>query len=200
MRLIMFLAVTFVAMTDSARAGVISSNFGPADSFHTDSGAPVDQKPSISFTSAVDQALNEVDFAVSLRSAGSVNQLTVRLSGDTGGHPGTSVGTGTFDGLLSLTPGILQWIPVTQLALSAGTTYWISLEAPQNNVIWNYNDQLASGDSRFISNVWTVQAADTQGALRIIGSDVTATPEPGTWVLLASGIVAAAGARRRREN
>ena len=185
-------------MAGGARAGTIYSNFGPGDSFHTDSGAPVDQKPSISFISTVDQALSEVDFAVSLRSAGSVNQLTLRLSGDTAGHPGTSVGTGIFDGFLSVTPGILQWIPVTQLTLAAGTTYWISLEAPQNNVIWNYNDQLASGDSRFISNVWTVQAADTQGALRIIGSDVTASPEPGTWFLLAGGIGAVGRARRRR--
>jgi hypothetical protein len=202
MRLNIFLAAVFVATAGGARAGVIYSNFGPGDSYHIDSGVPIDQTPSISFISTTDQVLSEVDFAVYLRSAGSANALTVRLSEGTAGHPGASLGTDTFDGSLSVTSAIYQWIPSTQLALTGGAQYWISLESAPGNVIWSYNDQLTAGDSRFISNTWTAQPADTQGVIRIMGAqaDAAAAPEPGTWAMLTGGLAAFAEIRRRRRN
>jgi hypothetical protein len=184
-----------------SRAGIIYSNFGPGDTYATGSGALIAQLPSISFVSATDQFLSEVDFAAYLSSADVIsNSVTISLSADESGHPGSSaLAFTTFTGSLSTTPAILQWIlNPTQQELLSGNTYWITLDAPANSAVWNFNDQMKAGDSRFVSGVWTTEPTDTQSAIQIIGTGASATPEPQSWVLLLGGSVALAAWRRRQ--
>ena len=74
------------------QAGIIYSDFGPGESFDQDAGdvvsQSVDVRPSFAFTSAVAQELTEVDFVTSIGEVGDLNEVTVSLSSDDGGHPG----------------------------------------------------------------------------------------------------------------
>jgi hypothetical protein len=179
-------ALAFVmglVLSGFSSAGVLYSNFGPGDSYHTDSGTFINQKPSLSVVAGSGQWLGEIDFAASLFDSGSLNQVTVSLSDDVFGHPAASaLASHVFTGALSLTPAILQWTLTSAQPLVSGNTYWVTLDASPGAVVWNYNDQVQAGDSRLISGVWTPEPGDTQGAIRILTADAP-VPEPATWLL-----------------
>jgi hypothetical protein len=61
---------------------------GDVVSSSTDSS---DQRPSIEFTAGVRRTLAEVDFVTSIDRSGDPNDITVTLSSDGGGHPGTAI-------------------------------------------------------------------------------------------------------------
>jgi hypothetical protein len=188
------------------QAAVIYSDFGSGESFDQDAGAVVSQSadlsPSLAFTSAVAQELTEVDFVTSIGEIGDLNQVTVSLSSDGGGQPGTVLASQEFTNAMGVLGGegndppdppvVISWILSTPADLLAGDTYWITLDGPApGDVTWNYNNQLQSGYSVFESGSW-MTTTDTLGAIQILGesegSDPSSAPEPGTAIMLALGL------------
>jgi hypothetical protein len=196
-------------------SSIIYSDFGPGGSFDPDAGEfvsqSVDLRPSLAFTSATAQELTEVDFVTSIGEIGDLNQVTVSLSSDDGGHPGTVLASQEFTNAMGLLqgedndppdpPAVISWILSTPEDLLAGATYWITLDGPApGDVTWNYNTQLQSGYSEFESGSWTT-TDNTLGAIQILGesddSGPPSVPEPGTALLLGLGLVGVVGFKLR---
>lgn len=180
----------------AGHASLLFNNFGPGDTYDLGSGTPVAGQVSISFVSGVGQFLEEVDFGAYLNRGGT-NSVTVSLSDDLAGHPAaTALAFATFTNALSGEGSIISWVlPGGQQALADGNTYWITLDAPLGSVTWDSNTQGQSGVSRLISGIWT-NTSETQGALRVIGTDAVGAPEPGTWVLLPGSLAILIAIRR----
>ncbi len=188
-------------------ADIIYSDFGPGESFDQDAGdvvsQSVDLRPSLAFSSASALQLTEVDFVTSIGTLGDLNQVTVSLSSDGGGQPGTVLATQEFTDAMGILGGeggdppdppvIVSWILSTPQDLLAGDTYWITLDGPApGDVTWNYNDEDQSGYSVFQSGNW-VTTSNTLGAIQILGQsdDSSPAPEPGTAPLLGLGLLGA---------
>jgi hypothetical protein len=189
------------------QADIIYSDFGPGQSFDQDAGESVTQsvdlRPSLSFSTSSALQLTEVDFVTSIGEIGDVNQVTVSLSSDQGGHPGTVLAMQEFTNAMGLLggedndppdpPTIISWMLSTPEDLLPEDTYWITLDGPApGDVTWNYNNQLQSGYSEFESGSW-MATTNTLGAIQILGQSA---PEPGTALLLGLGIVAVIGLKR----
>ena len=210
-------ATAFAMLVGNLSASTIYSNFGSGDTFQAGIGAVVvsggiDQRPSFSFTSSADQPLTEIDFVTSVDPSNtSNNSVTVTLSADNGGVPGTVIASQTFTnamgirGSLETPPTILSWLPSVAPSLLAQATYWITFDAPgdpaQGDVFWNYNSVQAFGYSTFTSGTWS-STSNTLGAIRVLSGEasVNAAPEPGTILLLGCGLVAIGGIGRARRS
>ena len=83
--------------------------------------------------------------------------------------------------------------------LTQGTDYFMVLSAAGANVdVWNDNTTGANGHvliSRDNGNFWFDQGITGLGTFRIEGTGV---PEPGTMVMLGSGVLAVAAGLRRK--
>lgn len=204
---------TFASLA-SCQADVIYSNFGPGDSFDSGSGVIVsssttDRRPSLAFTPGAGVSISEIDFVTSITSIDSMNQVTVTLSSDNGGAPGTALASQSFLNAMGLAgdlenmPALLQWILNAPLAVSAGSQYWITLDGPvPGAVIWNSNLTGAFGYSTYGANginIWTTSGG-TLGAIRILSAEANgAVPEPSTLALLPGALALLAfGIRRGR--
>lgn len=197
-------------------ADVIYSDFGPSgnpfnqDAGETVSGSGVDLMPSISFSVSSNEQLMEVDFVTSIPQGGA-NDVTVSVSQDSGGHPGTAFASQEFPGQMGVLGGEtldpadppveLSWIPTSVISLSPGVTYWMTLSAPASaDVTWNANTYGTPqfGDDQFINGNWE-QTSGTLGAIQILDeAQAPASPEPGTALLLGTGLIVAIGCRLRR--
>jgi hypothetical protein len=203
-----FIAVSVLAAYPAIvlQACVIYSDFGSGASFDQDAGDVVSQssdlRPSFAFTSASAQQLTEVDFVTSIGAISDLNQVTVSLSTDDEGRPGTALASQEFTNAMGLLggegndppypPTIIPWILSTPEDLLAGNTYWITLDGPApGEVTWNYNNQLQSGYSEFESGSW-VATSNTLGAIQILGqsgASSSPSPEPRTSLLLGLGLL-----------
>jgi len=199
--------ITSVIMTACSamllQGDIIYTDFGSGDTFDLDAGAVVSQstalRPSFAFTAAANLVLSEVDFVTSIDAAGDLNQVTISLSADDAGQPGTVLASQEFDNAMGILGGetdnppdgsvILSWLPSKTLNLLAGAKYWITFDGPvPGDVTWNYNNTLQSGYSEFASNAWqTING--TLGAIQIVGETDPSAPEPGTALLLGLGLI-----------
>jgi hypothetical protein len=201
------------------RAAIIYSDFGSADNpFNQDSGEVVtrsaDLQPSFLFSPVTNMTLTQVDFVASIGDPNDVNQISIVLSGDTDGHPGTVLASHEFDNAMGILGGealdvpvppvVLSWAPSDTVNLLAGQSYWITLDGPvPGDVTWNDNTTLQSfgvpsaGYSVFEGGQWLALPNATLGALQITGEEVDVAPEPGTALLLGMGLLGTVGFRRR---
>jgi len=195
-------------------ADMIYSNFGSVENqFDMDAGAIIaqssDLQPSFVFTPATNQILTEVDFVASIGDIGDTNVVTVSLSQDSNGHPGTVIASQEFDGAMgvlggealdpSAPPVVLNWDP-SDISLVGGTSYWITLSSPApGDVSWNFNTDLQEGYSEVLNGTWQFQPQATMGALQILGTDESSptAPESGTELLMGLGLAAFGGFRWR---
>lgn len=169
------------------------SSFSPNYDINTgtslNDGSGNDLQRSFSFSSQSSFHLLEIDFVASMFDSGQPNQVTLTLSSDTNGHPGTAIESFSFTGdmgVFGTVAPVLNGVSVLNPLLVAGQTYWLTAEAPNGaNIIWNFNN-LSPNDSgvqdEFVGGQWLSSSA-TRGVFDIVG-----TPEPSSLLLIVTGL------------
>jgi len=197
---ILFLACVPVAWADT----VIFSDFGPGNSFSTSVGAgirgstvepPSGLSQAMAFTSGANFTFTNLFLPLSV--AQGTGSAMVALMSDASGAPGAVIESWTVTNLPSIfSPTILQITSTLNPALSAGTQYWVGVfpVAADSNIAWWHNNIGNVGPTAFafasdpVSANWTVlnTSQTTLAAFEIQG--VNPVPEPGTLLLMATGL------------
>lgn len=199
--------VALVLCLNSARAGVVFSNFGAGDTYDTTLGYVVGPDgfgntfvDASRFTATGSGTLSTIELALSnvLGNSG----LTVELHADAGGTIGALLASGSTAAtgpLNSTNP--LATASMSAAALNSGTPYWVVVSSTAGGLnAWNFNSisdvgphaTSLDGGSTF------AYAADTHGAFRVNATTAAPTPEPGTLTVFALGAVGLAAGRRLR--
>lgn len=154
------------------------------------------------FTAYGSAFVTRIDLAVSLLQ-GNGDGTAALYTVDGNGLPGTLLGSWGFTAHQNFGDCCaVETINVNSgPLLTQGTDYFMVLSAPDANVdVWNDNTTNARGlilVSRDNGNTWEGGGGNLLSAFSIDGTGV---PEPGTLVMLGSGIVAAAASLRRKFN
>jgi len=192
-----------------AAADTIYNNFDAGDSYNCCNGWTVSGHGSPpgqfitanSFTAGATGFVTQIDLAVGVVTGD--GGATAALYTVDNGIPGTLLGS--WDFVAHQTFGNCCAIETIDISggpqLTSGTDYFMVLTA--DNITWdawNYNTTGATGLDLYSQDdgqTWNSNGVTTIGAFRIEGTEV---PEPGTLVMLGSGIVAAAAGLRRKFN
>jgi len=207
------LAVLTLAFCATASAAdILYTTLGPNGEYDTASGYFVDgsqfnnQVLALPFTP--NQTENMVDAVLALGNyAGGNSPINLYLAEDTGaGEPGSVIATLTQQGDIppfSGGGGLVTFNCNGCGTVDAGSTYWLIAQEtdPGTEQAWMfaYQDQqghLAFNQTGTVDGPWN-QFDGTITGFRVDGE---AVPEPGTPVMLGSGIVAAAAGLRRKLN
>jgi hypothetical protein len=195
-----------------AAAGTIFNDFDVGDSYNCCTGwtvsgpaSPPGQFISANqFTAGDSGSVSEIDLAIGVVVGdGGGTAALYTVGGD--GNPGTLLGSWSytahqvFGGCCVVESISISGGPT----LSMGTDYFMVLSAddPTWNA-WNWNTVGATGIDEFSNDngaTWTSNGIQTLGTFRIL-SGGGGVPEPGTFVMLGSGVLAAAGMFRRKLN
>jgi hypothetical protein len=199
---------TFTALaTQVLSAGtLLYSNYDDTHPYHTDTGLSV-TTDAVPFTVLLSPdlgfvwSLSDIEFAGSANPQ-QLNPVTATLYDSIGGLPGDVLESWT----LTLDPNTAG-APVFQLnsavnpVLATGQQYWFGLSDPVRfDLTWDDNGIGAQNAAIFDGETWSFNEGQySQGAFRVNADEVVAaTPEPGTMLALASGLLLL-GARRRRK-
>jgi|ERR1017187_258893 hypothetical protein len=197
----------------SASAGVILyTTLGPNGEYDGYSGYPIggsgpnNQVIANPFTFSAGATVGDVVLALG-NLAGPNNPVDVYIESDNGGLPGSIIASltqvGTIPPWFNGHGGGLVTFDCTgaQCALPAGS-YWLVAFEPDWNTAqvwaWAYQDQMnnmASNEIGSPTGPWDGWFG-TEDAFRIDGASGT-TPEPGSLILLGSGLLGVAGVVRR---
>jgi hypothetical protein len=198
------LAIVGAVSLTAAPAGavVIATTFGPGDSYDASIGYPIGsetlQEIAVGFVPGFDSALDSIRLAT--KHLAGANNYTVYLASDSGGSPGGALET--FSSLAFTSPdSILTLNSLLNPTLSAGSTYWIVVSAPDLSGSygeWNWNDQGFFGLA--FQNAGTGWKSDDNPtpAFEVNASRTTSVPEPTTLLLFGAGFVGFTALRRRR--
>lgn len=137
------------------------------------------------------------------------NPLNVYLMSDTAGQPGSVLDTLTQVGTIpeySGGGGLVRYNCTACVGLTAGTTYWIAALEPEadSEQGWMLAYQDVSGNIVFNQegtinpSQWTAYNGSVSGFRVYGGGFGDGAPEPGTLVMLGTGVLAVAGAFRRK--
>jgi len=147
-----------------------------------------------------------VDFTqltMGLSSVSGANAVTVELLGDASG-PGSVLDSWNVINLPTFgTCCTLQDLSGNGIALNSGTTYWLAV-LPGNSgtwAVWNENTVGAMGAQYLNQGSGFINVgSQTVGAFEVEGSAIvpSAVPEPGSVVLLSTGLLGLAWASRKR--
>lgn len=203
------------------RADTIFTNFGTGDTYDAGAGVIVTSdgmawsSAAVAFTPVANYNLTSIEFVLSAVIPNDTNDVTLGIFADNNGEPGGAPlesfsvkpsGTLGQNLLVTTVTSILQPL------LLADTQYWIGMNAaPGDLVAWNQNVTLANGFSETDgSGNWSPSdPLEAQGVLEVdgtlsaiqpsvaAGDASVATPEPGTWLLVAGALGALAFFRRR---
>jgi hypothetical protein len=181
---------------------IVFSNLGTGGSvYHGGAGWFVTKalSPAFAFTPTSAVYLTQLDMALNYRSG--TNSLTVDLMSDSGG-PGAVLESWNASGLPAYgTCCTLQTFSGNgSILLEPGTQYWVAVlpGAGDSNGAWEYN---ATGDTGTLyenfGSGWVPIGALPVGAFEVQG-EASTVPEPGTMILLGTGLLGLAGLLRRR--
>lgn len=188
------LCISCLVLVPSLPAGTIVSSFGPGQTFNSsfvdNVGGASQQSLAASFTPSAAYTLSTIDLAATWITG--PNQLTVLLTSDAGGVPGSTIESfnlTNFSGFY--VPGVVTATSVLHPTLMAGTTYWVELTA--NDLVdtldgWypvlNSVTYGGFGESAYRSGAgaWNVSGVGVFQAFDVTGT--AATPEPSTLALV----------------
>jgi hypothetical protein len=204
-------ALTLLFCATAGATDILYTTLGPNGEYDTASGYFVDganyynQVLALPFTPNATETM--VDAVLALGNyAGGNSPINLYLAADSGiGEPGSIIATLTQQG--SIPPfsgggGLVTFNCNGCGTVNAGQTYWIIAQEqdPGTEQAWMFAYQDQSGHIAFDQNgsnqgPWN-QFDGTTSGFRVDG----AVPEPGTLIMLGSGIVAAAAGLRRKFN
>ncbi len=198
--LAMLMGSMFLIDSPPATAGVITSTFGPGDSFDAGTGWIVDASQDMAMPFTVSGGSNFTFTSVELALSGSLGTLNILLMSDAAGLPGGVIESITVTDPAGITTATSTAFPT----LVAGTTYWIATQYLTDGYDggWNLNDQGFIGPeaSTLDSGASWIPFDNTLSAFRVNGDTIAAVPEPGSLTLLGVGRVSLGGMawRKRR--
>lgn len=203
-------ALVAISITLPAVADTAYTNLGNPPSYNCCTGWTVGGEGSPvglindaeQFTSLVTGNVNQIDVGLGWVTGGSPS-ATIELWSSVGDLPGVMLGSGTVTNLpvFGSTSTTLATITGNLGAVVAGEQYFVVIRADRGAwEAWNLNNTGAVGLLLQDSGGGWVQFPDNDmGAFDVLtgGGGV---PEPGTFVMLGSGVLAAAGMIRRKFN
>jgi hypothetical protein len=210
--LVCLAALSLLLCATASATDVLYTTLGPNGEYDTGSGYFVDgsnyfnQVLALPFTPNATETM--VDAVLALGNyAGSNSPVTAYLATDDGlNEPGTILATLTQQGTIppfSSGGGLVTFNCGGCGTVNAGTQYWIIAQETDPNTeqawMFAYLDQQGHGAFNQLgsnSGPWS-QYDSTISGFRVDGTTI---PEPGTLIMLGSGIVAAAAGLRRKFN
>ena len=205
-----------LAASSAAQATPLFSNFSAGHGYDTSAGLAVgdgnldgsaNYAQASAFTAGATATLGSIVIALSdVFGAGQPAPVTVALRSNSGGTPGGvlesfTIAAGTI-GTLGLNNATLVLNSITHPSLNNGTQYWVAVSTSLTNLIsWNFNNSNDLTDGVEAQSLdgggsWAAAFGNTRGAFEV-DPYVPAVPEPGTPALLAGGLAAWLGRRRR---
>lgn len=202
-------ALTLVFCATAGATDILYTTLGPNGEYDSGSGYFVDgsnyynQVLSMSFSPSKTENLADAVLALG-NYAGSNSPVSLYLQSDNGGQPGTTLATLTQQGTIQPFSSGGSLITFTCSGcgqISAGTPYWLTAweQDPNTEQAWMYAYQDQTGNLAF-NQVGSIDGPWSLYNGTVSGFQVDGVPEPGTLVMLGSGIVAAAAGLRRKFN
>jgi hypothetical protein len=198
-------ALFLLWLCPASRADVIYNNLGPGLSYNTSGESElgpsnvfnleIDNAAQFTVDPGSDYTLTEIDIAVVLWSG--TNSFTVKLMGDSGGLPGTTLGSWTLQNVPDLYASTIQpsqeITGISGITLAANTNYWLALfpGGGSTDAAWDGNPTSASGAQAYSTNggsSWHQQSGSMPGFQVLGNSTSLAVPEPGTLLLVGTGL------------
>jgi hypothetical protein len=178
-------------------ATVVFDNLAPSPPYYMNGGGIIGTSGSQSFitgTSFTPNATGQLDeLTLGLYYGQGTNSVTLRLSPDVAGMPGTPI----WQGSGTPAPAYLQLMTMTGIAgptINSGQQYWIEAlqSTPGTLHFWDQNNQ---GDVGSIIATNVFYTNQLRYALRV---GIVSVPEPAACALLLGGSIGLVFARRRR--
>jgi hypothetical protein len=210
MRLRSRLAIPAILLAASlaAHADTVYSTFGPGQTYNTSEayviGASGSSNQVIAAPFVPTETVTLTDAVLALEQISGSTPVNVYIESSSGGAPGSILDALPQVGSLTSTPSLVDFVCASSCSvLDAGTMYFIVAQQsnPSTESGWQVslgpNATIYSNEVGSATGPWTQDSDLATGAFEVNGTAV-ATPEPSSIALLGTGLLALAGAARRK--
>jgi hypothetical protein len=189
----------FLLTASNAKGDVLFNTFGGGSSYNVNNGNVLgnafdgnNYAEAETFTVSGQAVFSGLRLALSCSVAGCPDALTIALTSDSSGSPGSVIESFSYSGTLLGSLGINN-VPVSLSSLlnptlTPGTSYWITVATTLNNsVAWNWNGAGTSALQAISADggaSWFAPSGQTNGVFEVDGSSA---PEPTTIATLLGG-------------